>query len=212
MTVLLYDPGAGKIESFRGDWSILSNFATCTPPIPVWFTLAGGLFLEDPADQLAIRIDVPTSEHVFQACKAHGSRDAMIRILRAPSARDAKYAGTAARVHGGISAWEERRIGVMAHVVTAKFRDPARRARLLATGDAHLIEGNTWGDSFWGVCSGIGHNHLGRILMFERAAIRRGEREDVPACALPPSAPAPDPGPDPSGFAGFVTVHDSGDR
>ena len=28
-----------------------------------------------------------------------------------------------------------------------------------------LIEGNEWGDTFWGTCDGIGENHLGKILM-----------------------------------------------
>ena len=36
---------------------------------------------------------------------------------------------------------------------------------LLATGDAKIVEGNTWGDVFWGVCNGVGENHLGEILM-----------------------------------------------
>jgi predicted NAD-dependent protein-ADP-ribosyltransferase YbiA (DUF1768 family) len=28
-----------------------------------------------------------------------------------------------------------------------------------------LIEENTWGDTFWGICKGQGENHLGRLLM-----------------------------------------------
>lgn len=35
---------------------------------------------------------------------------------------------------------------------------------LAATGDAELIEGNTWGDIYWGICDGIGQNKLGKIL------------------------------------------------
>jgi len=40
-------------------------------------------------------------------------------------------------------------------------------ARLLGTGQMPLVEGNNWGDMFWGVDvkSGKGENHLGRILM-----------------------------------------------
>ena len=44
--------------------------------------------------------------------------------------------------------------------------------RLIATGDAELIEGNTWGDTIWGVCDGKGDNMLGKILMERRAHLQ----------------------------------------
>ena len=39
------------------------------------------------------------------------------------------------------------------------------KEKLLATGDEHLEEGNTWGDTTWGTVNGIGENRLGKILM-----------------------------------------------
>ena len=36
---------------------------------------------------------------------------------------------------------------------------------LLATDDMEIIEGNVWGDTFWGVCDGKGENNLGKVLM-----------------------------------------------
>lgn len=36
---------------------------------------------------------------------------------------------------------------------------------LKATGEQQIIEGNTWGDTYWGTCNDVGHNHLGKILM-----------------------------------------------
>lgn len=36
---------------------------------------------------------------------------------------------------------------------------------LLETGEAELIESNTWGDTFWGVCDGQGDSRFGLILM-----------------------------------------------
>jgi hypothetical protein len=45
------------------------------------------------------------------------------------------------------------------------------RALLISTGDTQLIEENTWGDTFWGVCNGIGKNMLGIILMDVRRAL-----------------------------------------
>ena len=44
--------------------------------------------------------------------------------------------------------------------------------RLLATGDAELIEGNTWGDRYWGIVNGAGENRLGTLLMDRRAELR----------------------------------------
>ena len=36
---------------------------------------------------------------------------------------------------------------------------------LIKTGNTELIEGNFWGDTFWGICDGVGENNLGKILM-----------------------------------------------
>ena len=60
----------------------------------------------------------------------------------------------------------------MEEIVRAKFgQNPVLADKLLATGDTLLIEGNTWGDKFWGVDTrvGQGENHLGKILMKVRA-------------------------------------------
>ena len=37
-----------------------------------------------------------------------------------------------------------------------------------------LIEGNTWNDTYWGVCNGVGKNTLGQLLMKIREEIRKG--------------------------------------
>ena len=43
---------------------------------------------------------------------------------------------------------------------------------LLETGDEELVEGNTWSDTTWGVCNGVGENKLGRLLMIVRDMIK----------------------------------------
>lgn len=56
----------------------------------------------------------------------------------------------------------------MWEILRAKFKQhPELAAMLIATGDAELVEGNTWGDTFWGrdLATGHGENHLGRLLM-----------------------------------------------
>ena len=59
----------------------------------------------------------------------------------------------------------------MEGTVLLKFnQNPELKRKLIATGDAVLVEENYWGDKFWGVCSktGEGENHLGIILMKTR--------------------------------------------
>ena len=71
--------------------------------------------------------------------------------------------------------WEEAKFGVMYDICKAKFtQNPELGQKLLDTGDAELIEGNTWGDRIWGVCQGSGQNNLGKILMRIRSELREG--------------------------------------
>jgi predicted NAD-dependent protein-ADP-ribosyltransferase YbiA (DUF1768 family) len=69
------------------------------------------------------------------------------------------------------SDWDEVKVEVMRALVRIKFSTDLQ-PHLLSTGEAELVEGNWWGDQFWGVCDGKGENWLGRILMETRAAFR----------------------------------------
>lgn len=53
-----------------------------------------------------------------------------------------------------------------------KFAIPELKEMLLATGDEELVEGNYWHDTIWGVCDGVGENHLGKMLMEIREDLR----------------------------------------
>ena len=53
----------------------------------------------------------------------------------------------------------------MEFVLRQKFAHPDLLAMLLATGDMELVEDNDWDDTYWGVCNGLGQNHLGKLLM-----------------------------------------------
>jgi predicted NAD-dependent protein-ADP-ribosyltransferase YbiA (DUF1768 family) len=59
----------------------------------------------------------------------------------------------------------------METLLRQKFAHPELRAKLKETNDAELVEGNWWGDRFWGVCRGEGENHLGKLLMKIRAEL-----------------------------------------
>lgn len=61
--------------------------------------------------------------------------------------------------------WDEVKVNIMYEIVLAKFiQNENLKRRLINTGNASLIEGNWWKDTFWGVCNGEGRNELGIIL------------------------------------------------
>ena len=71
--------------------------------------------------------------------------------------------------------WEQVKDRIMEEIVRAKFsQNEELKEQLLATGDAQLVEGNRWNDRYWGVDirSGVGENHLGKILMKVRSELR----------------------------------------
>lgn len=140
---------SGRIDRFDREHAFLSNFH----PSPVRGPM-GLLF--------------PTVEHAFQASKTRSAIE-VERIQDAPTPGRAKRLGRRVALRED---WEETRLDVMEELVWRKFVITDLRAKLLATGDAELVEGNGWGDTFWGVCAGVGENHLGRILMRVRERIR----------------------------------------
>jgi predicted NAD-dependent protein-ADP-ribosyltransferase YbiA (DUF1768 family) len=64
----------------------------------------------------------------------------------------------------------------MRDLIRIKFSKDPLKSRLLNTGDSELIEGNWWGDKFWGVDerTGVGKNNLGKILMEIREELKTG--------------------------------------
>lgn len=138
------------IDKFEGEYSFLSNFYNSPiRPFDDW-------------------ILYPTVEHAFQAAKTN---DIIIRkkIASQPTPGKAKSIGRHITL---VPNWRDNRIYVMYQCLRAKFEQPALREKLLATGDAKLIEGNWWGDTYWGVCNGIGENNLGKLLMKVRGELR----------------------------------------
>ncbi len=135
------------ISEFQGQYRFLSNFH-CSP-----IEFEGRLWR--------------SVEHAYQATK---SLDDNVRdqICRMSKPGDAKRFGRTIVLRPD---WEEVKLAVMLCLLELKFAiDPLRMA-LLQTGDEELIEGNYWGDRFWGVCAGTGQNHLGKLLMQVRAEL-----------------------------------------
>ena len=142
------------IQGFKNQYAFLSNFY----PAPI--TFEGLLY--------------PTSEHLYQALKTEiSSEHEFVRSAGTPG--ESKRRGRRVTVREN---WNAIKITVMRKVVLEKFRqNPELEKRLLDTGDALLVESNTWNDTFWGVCRGKGENYLGLILMNVRLELKK--RNDV---------------------------------
>lgn len=113
--------------------------------------------------------DNTSLEHKYQAAKCSDPKEAA-EILAARTPGKAKYLSHRCKIRPD---WEEVRLGVMYDLVKEKFKDPDLARKLLSTGSEDLVEGNNWGDTFWGVCGGIGSNHLGQILMRVRTELQQ---------------------------------------
>lgn len=134
-------PHDGVIDSFFGKYRFLSNFEPCT-------VVYDGMTYS-------------CSEAAYQAAK---TTDVSLRIaFTTMNGSKAKYAGQKLTLRPD---WNDIKVNVMYEIVKDKFsRNPELRVKLLNTGDLQLVEGNYWGDTFWGVFNGKGENHLGKILM-----------------------------------------------
>ena len=133
------------ITHFHGDYFFLSNF------YPSQIEWEGELY--------------PTVEHAFQAAKTF-DLDERRAVQYATTAAGAKQIGRQANLRAD---WEQVKLDVMRDLVRKKFDDAELRVKLVATGDATLIEGNTWNDKTWGYVmfrgEWIGKNWLGKVLM-----------------------------------------------
>ena len=142
------------ITEFRGDYAFLSNFYT----VPVRYN---GLVYG-------------SSEAAFQAAKAPDKDKEKFTNI---SPGEAKRLGR----HYKRYDWFNISLQVMHDVVLCKFSQNENiKELLLSTGDEELVEGNTWNDTFWGMCNGVGQNQLGKILMQVRSEIREGKFDPTP--------------------------------
>ena len=147
------------IDKFDGEYAFLSNFYPSK-------------ILYDECE----RWYTPTVEHAFQASKTL-SMEEEIDILASSTPGQAKRLGRVCYLRKD---WEEAKDDVMYKFLQRKFAIPELRDKLLATGDATLIEGNTWHDNYWGSCScnkckGRGKNKLGELLMKIREELETNE-------------------------------------
>lgn len=130
-----------RIDSFEGEYEFLSNFY----PIKVEYE----------------GVEYNTSEHAYQSYKTLDEHKRLY-IASAHSAYEAKKRGNNVEIRKD---WDDIKIEIMRGILKEKFKHPDMKQKLIDTGDAELIEGNWWGDTFWGTCNGKGQNWLGKLLM-----------------------------------------------
>ena len=141
------------IDKFEGEYRFLSNFYERQVTID-------GLTFEN-------------TEAAFHSYKRPSRREEFVGL----TAKEAKRLGRSVTLRDD---WEEIKNNVMYAVCMAKFtQHEDLKQKLLATGDATLIEGNYWYDTYWGVCKGEGYNWLGIILMNIRDRLKDGNCETV---------------------------------
>jgi ribA/ribD-fused uncharacterized protein len=131
-----------QISEFSGQYRWLSNFWLAPIEIQGW--------------------SFASTEHAYQAAKSLDPEDWKL-IQRQQSPSYAKFHGSKLKLRPD---WNEIKLAVMWEITACKYdQHPDLHAKLMTTKGIELIEGNHWGDTFWGVCRGKGENHLGRIIM-----------------------------------------------
>lgn len=132
------------INEFRNEYSFLSNFQPCS------ITIVG--------------VSYKSVEAAYQASKTLD-----IDMRKQFSSLDPKAAKAKGKTLPLRANWNDvLKIECMELCLRAKFTIPELQRRLISTAPLELIEGNAWGDKFWGVCNGSGRNVLGKLLMMLR--------------------------------------------
>lgn len=139
------------IDSFSGEYRWLSNFYHA----PITYN----------------GVEYISTEVAYQASKA--CDDETRKKFIGLNSADAKKLGRDMQLVHLRPDWDLIKDKVMYEVCWLKFSThPDLKEKLLATGDRELIEGNYWGDTYWGVYLGVGANKLGKTLMKIRSELR----------------------------------------
>lgn len=122
---------------FRNQFAFLSNFYFCP------LVINGFMF--------------SNAEAAYQALKCKGYEERFVGV----TGKTARALGRKLPMQEG---WNDKRIDAMRYVLQQKFKNPQLMAQLQQV-QGDIQEDNYWNDTFWGVCNGVGENHLGKLLM-----------------------------------------------
>lgn len=130
-----------KVKGFRGEYRWLSNFYKS--PVTLW----------------GVKFD--TVEQAYQASKCSNRSDWDMMVgCKTPG--DAKRKGRLITIRPD---FESIKLDIMYQLLFLKFSDPYFKNKLIRIKDYYIEETNWWGDTYWGVCNGVGENNLGKLIM-----------------------------------------------
>lgn len=155
------------MKQFRGPLAFLSNMDV-EPEHPIVIDFGDGIVLA-----------FPSMENAFQAMKCARPEDREPFITLTPA--QARQHGQRVQMHAD---WDAgRKLHAMQYGLAQKFKHPALAQRLVDTREDLITEINDWGDTYWGICNGVGEDHLGRLL--------RKIRQDLLSMGYQPSQEQP---------------------
>lgn len=161
----------------------MSDILTFTTPEHRWLSNMAYVNIEHKG------IIYPATENFYQAMKyGEGSvvflehtpqRQNIREYIATLSPKDSKKFSKEHPMNNVL--FEENKIHVMLVAQRKKYAQEPFRSKLLATGNAHLEEGNWWHDHFWGVeiKTRKGENQLGKILMSVRQTLQDQEKTNA---------------------------------
>lgn len=131
---------------FRGKYSFLSNFQYFDKPMQY-----GDL-------------SFPTNEHFYVAMKTLDQD--LRREVSIHPCKGLKAFGNTLPLRED---WDDIKDKVMEFGLRYKYsrHNPTLRKKVIALKDVKIVEGNWWGDDYWGFClkTGQGENNLGKLIM-----------------------------------------------
>lgn len=113
----------------------------------------------------------PSVEHAYQAMKCGNPEWRATCLNRNNTSGQIKRLSRKIELRSG---WNFMKPFVMESFLRQKFIQEPFRSKLLATGEQMIYEGNTWGDTYWGVDLHTlkGNNVLGNLLMIIRSDLQ----------------------------------------
>lgn len=119
-------------------------------------------------------IEYSTTENFYQAMKSNNP-EIRLHISKLKPGQSKRYTKKDSFILR--DDWEDVKYSVMETALRIKFGQEKMAKFLLATRDIYIEETNTWDDVYWGVCNGVGLNHLGLLLMKIRNELQRNNDE-----------------------------------
>lgn len=151
------------IDSFEGEYEFLSNFYVVDPPLHICYNGIDSIGKGE--------LTANTSEVLYQAGKSKNPSTYIGLTAYASKKQGRKENMTSQETKD----WNGyKKLMLMKRILHLKFdsNHPELQEKLLQTGDEEIIEGNYWHDVYWGVCEGVGENHLGKLLMEIREELK----------------------------------------